>query len=226
MGRYARADVSEHRPTPDDDLSRLQEAGAARQERLGELLEKHRRRLLGMINVRMDPVLRARLGASDVLQEAYLEVADRLDAYLDNPRMPFFLWIRFITAQRLLQLYRHHAGAQKRDVRREARPAVGAAPAATSIALVDHLMASGITPSLQMQSSEFKRQLVAALDEMSDGDREMLVLRHFEEMSNAEAAETLGIELNTASQRYVRAVKRLGAALRSAGIDPATILGR
>ena len=212
--------MSDPTPPPDEDLLRLQAAGAsptARQAELGRLLEKHRRRLLGMVELRMDPVLRARIGASDVVQEAYVEVAGRLDGYLADPRMPFFLWLRFITTQRLMQQFRFHAGAKKRDVRRETPAAAAAGPEASSVALVDHLLASGITPSLQVRSDESKQELIRALDEMNDADREVLVLRNFEELSNAEAAQALGIPTNTASQRYVRAVKRLGEALRQAG---------
>lgn len=172
-----------------------------------------------MISLRMDPALKARLGASDVLQEAYLEVADRVSDYLENPRMPFFLWIRFITAQRLLKLYRYHAGAKKRDMRREARGGLPAGPQATSIALVDHLVASGVTPSIAMAEGEFQAQLVSALDGMEPLDREVLVLRHFEELSNAEAARVLEIPPNTASKRYVRALERLARALKQVGAD-------
>lgn len=176
-----------------------------------------------MVQLRMDPALRARIGASDVLQEAYLEITARLDGYLENPRMPFFVWIRFITSQRILKLYRFHVGAQKRDSRREVGQ-VPAGPAATSIALVDHLIASGITPSLVLAEGELRGALMVALDDMSPLDREVLVLRHFEEMSNLEAAAALGIELNTASKRYVRALQRLAQALKQAGADPRSLV--
>ncbi len=211
----------------DEELEALQAAGEsaeARQARLGELFERHRSRLLKMIQLRMDPGLKARIGASDVLQEAYLEIAARVGAYLDNPRMPFFLWIRFITAQRLLKLYRFHVGAQKRDTRREVSADAPASPAATSIALVDQLMASGITPSLVMAEGEFRAQLMSALDDMNPLDREVLVLRHFEELTNQETADALGIGKDAASKRYVRALSRLADVLKQAGIDPATIV--
>jgi RNA polymerase sigma-70 factor (ECF subfamily) len=211
-------------PPPDEDLAALQAAGveqAARQARLGDLFEKHRARLLRMISLRMDPAIKARVGASDVLQEAYLEVSDRVGDYLANPRMPFFLWVRFITAQRLLKLYRFHAGAKKRDLRREARGGTPAGPEATAVALIDHLVASGITPSIATADAEFRSLLLEALDGMDPLDREVLVLRHFEELSNAEAARVLDIPGNTASKRYVRALERLAGVLKKAGVqDP------
>ena len=206
----------------DQDLTALQAAGedpAARQALLGELLETHRARLLRMVDLRMDPALRARIGASDVLQESWLEVSNRLDKYLENPRMPFYVWIRFITAQRLLKMHRFHAGAQKRSVGREVR-AAPAAPQATTIALVDRLMGNGMTPSGVMAEDEFRLRLQQALDEMNPLDREVLVLRHFEEMSNAETAQSLDIAPDAASKRYIRALERLAGVLRKAGVDP------
>ena len=200
-------------PTADTDLATLQNSGADRQARLGELLEKHRQRLLRMVELRMDPSLKARVGASDVLQEAYLEISERVGSYLEDPRMPFFLWIRFITAQRLLKTYRFHVGTQKRSVKQEADRAAAIGPAASSIAIVDFLAASGATPSLVMASDESRAHVARALDEMNPLDREVLVLRNFEGLSNAEVAETLEIPMNTASKRYVRALKRLGQIL-------------
>lgn len=193
----------------DPDVEALQRAGDDRDRRLGELFERHRLRLERMVALRMDPAVRQRVGASDVLQEAYLEIADRLGDYLQDPRMPFFLWIRFITAQRLLKLHRHHAGTKKRDVRRQVRIDAPASPAATSAALVDHLAATGVTPSGVAVVGEMRLQLEAALDRMNPTDREVLVLRHFEELSNVETAEALGIGVDAASKRYLRALARL-----------------
>jgi RNA polymerase sigma-70 factor (ECF subfamily) len=204
---------------PDPDLAALLQAGSERDARLGELFEKHRARLLRMIRLRMDPALKARVGASDVLQEAWLEVAERLPAYLDDPRLPFFVWLRFITAQRLLKLYRFHAGARKRDLKREARAVPKAGPAATSVALLDHLVATGLTPSVVMAQGEFQSLLIDALDDMDALDREVLVLRHFEELGNAETAQVLEIAPNTASKRYVRALERLAVVLKKAGLQ-------
>lgn len=209
--------------TPDEDLGALQSAGddaEARRERLGDLLEKHRGRLLRMVELRMDPALKARVGASDVLQEANIEIARRLDAYLEDPRMPFFLWVRFITAQRLLKVRRYHVGAQKRDARREISADAPLGPSASAVAMVDHLIASGVTPSLAVAESEYRRQLLGALEEMNPLDREVLVLRHFEEMSNADAAHSLGIQPDAASKRYIRALERLAGVLKRHGVAP------
>lgn len=213
---------------PDEDLAALQAAGAdadARGRELGDLLEKHRGRLLRMVELRMDPALKARIGASDVLQEANIEIASRLDAYLENPRMPFFLWVRFITAQRLLKLRRFHVGAQKRSARREVSADAPLGPSASAVALVDHMIASGVTPSLAVAEDEYRRQLLQALDGMNPMDREVLVLRHFEELSNLDAARSLGIQPDAASKRYIRALERLAAVLKRHGVAPGTLGG-
>lgn len=200
----------------DPEAAALAAAGPRRSEALGELLEQHRRRLLKMVHLRMDPRLKTRVGASDVLQEAFVEVNERVEAYLEDPRMPFFLWLRFITAQRLVALHRHHIGAQKRDVRRQVDAGI---PSASTPALVDHLMASGTSPTQGVAREETRIRMGAALDRMPAADREILVLRHFEELSNAETAQELGIEPPAASKRYVRALRRLKDMLDDVGLD-------
>lgn len=205
---------------PDGDLDAIQAAGSDPGKALADALERHRARLLRMVDLRMHPALRGRIGASDVLQDAWLEISNRLGDYLADPRMPFFLWIRFITAQRLMALHRLHLGAQKRDVRRQVSLGHGTFPSATSVALVDRLVATGTTPTQAAVHRELRLQLEEALDRMNETDREVLVLRHFEELTNTEAAGELGIETSAASKRYVRALHRLRDVLESCGIPP------
>ncbi len=194
--------------TPEADA--LRAAGEEREERLGGLVEAHRRRLLNMVHLRMDPRLKARLGASDVIQDVYVDVVRRIDEYLEGPEIPFFLWLRLLTAQKIVDLHRVHLHAQKRDVRRQADGRISGHPEATSIALVDHLMGQGTTPSQALARQELRHQAIELLDDMKPDDRAILVLRHFEELSNAEAAAELGIGEAAASKRYVRALARLG----------------
>jgi len=193
----------------DGELRALREAGDNRDRVLGELFEEHRRRLQRMVHLRMDPTLRARVGASDVLQEAYVEISARVSDYLDDPRMPFFLWLRFLTAQKLVDLYRHHVGTQKRDVRRQVRIDRTAFPAASSAVMAEHLVAARISPSGVAVHAEMAQQIQDGLDQMNPSDREVLVMRHFEELSNGETAHELGIESSAASKRYLRALQRL-----------------
>ncbi len=168
----------------------------------------------------MHPALKGRVGASDVLQEAYLDVAGRISDYLKDPRMPFFLWVRFLTAQKLMALHRRHIGAQKRDARRQVSRGRGPYPEASSVTLVNHLLAHGTTPTQAVAQGEMRLQLEEALDAMSPADRDVLVLRHFEELTNVEAARELGIEPAAASKRYVRALKRLRVVLDEQGLPP------
>ena len=180
-----------------------------------ELFSRHRERLRRMVRLRLDTRLRARIDASDVIQDTYLEACRRLDAYLRDPKMPFFLWLRFLTGQRVAALHRHHLGAQRRDARQEVRLFGGALPEATSVALAHQLMGRLTAPSKAAARVETKLRLEKALNSMDAMDREVLTLRHFEQLTNAETADELGIEESTASKRYVRALKKLTQILSS-----------
>jgi RNA polymerase sigma-70 factor (ECF subfamily) len=201
----------------EDVASRLREAGERRGELLGALFEEHRARLRRMVDIRMDPRLRGRIDASDVLQDAWLEVADRIDEYVANPQMPFPLWVRFIAGQKLVALHRHHVGTKKRDVRRQRPIEFGGAPGATAAGLAYQLIAAGTTPTMAAARGEFRARLVGALESMEPIDREVLVLRHFEQFQNAEVAVILGLAPTTASNRYVRALRRLKDVLAGLG---------
>jgi RNA polymerase sigma-70 factor (ECF subfamily) len=147
--------------------------------------------------------------ASDVLQEAYLEAAQRLTEYVRNPKVPFFLWLRFLTGQRLLAVRRRHLGTEARDAAREVSLFAGAMPEASSACLAAQLMGKVTAPLQAVIRAELKLRLQSALNEMDPTDREVLALRHFEQLGNTEAAEVLGISPSGASSRYLRALKRL-----------------
>lgn len=166
---------------------------------IGELFERHRERLWRMLMVRMDARLSARLSPDDVLQDAFLDVARRAGEYLANPAVPFYVWLRFLTLQRLQTAHRAHLGAAARD----------AALEVSSGSMADRLVGDLTSPSQAAIRGELCSRLRAALDEMEPLDREVLALRHFEELGNAEAAQVLGISKDAASKRHVRALKRL-----------------
>ncbi len=199
----------------DQEVERLQGAGGADRKRvLGDLFDDQRGRLRRMVELRMDARLRERVDASDVIQEAWLEISARLEDYLRDPRMPFHLWVRFITGQKLLALYRHHIGTQKRDARRQRSLSPQVGPEASSVAIAEHvLQASGTTPTGFAVKQELRSQLVGALDAMDPIDREVLVLRHVEQLGNSDVAAVLGIGKTAASNRYVRALDRLRSLL-------------
>jgi RNA polymerase sigma-70 factor (ECF subfamily) len=181
----------------------------------GALLERHRERLRRMVAVRLDQRLQGRLDASDVIQESYLEASARLAEYLRQPSMPFFLWLRFLTGQKLLELHRHHLGAQMRDAGREVSLYRGSLPEASSAALAAQLLGHDTRPSEAAIRAERKIRLQEALNSMDALDREVLALRHLEHLNNAETAQVLDLQESAASKRYIRALKKLKEILSS-----------
>jgi RNA polymerase sigma-70 factor (ECF subfamily) len=188
-------------------LLRLAAQGDARE--WGSLLERHRGRLRRMVALRLDQRLQGRLDASDVIQEAYLEASARLPEYVRRPMMPFFLWLRFLTGQKMAELHRRHLGARMRDAGREVSLYRGALPEASSAALAAWLVGHDTRPSEAAVRAERKIRLQEALNSLDPLDREVLALRHFEQLTNAEAAQVLGLQASAASKRYVRALKKL-----------------
>jgi RNA polymerase sigma-70 factor (ECF subfamily) len=184
-------------------------------ERFGTLLEQCRPRLRRMVALRLDPRLHGRIDPSDVIQETYLEACDRLAEYLQNPTMPFFLWLRFLAGQKLVTLHRHHLGRQMRAVGREVALYRGGLPETTSAALAAQLLGRDPRPSEAAIRAELKLRLQEALNSMEPLDREILALRHFEQLSLAESAQVLGLTESGACRRHLRALKRLKEILSS-----------
>jgi RNA polymerase sigma-70 factor (ECF subfamily) len=178
-----------------------------------ELYVHHRARLKRMVKLRLDRRLQGRLDPSDVLQEAYLDIARRAPQYLASPTMPVFLWLRWITAQKLLVLHRRHLGSKARDANLEVSLHQGALPQATSVSLAAMLLGRLTSPTQAALRAELQLRLQEVLNAMEPIDREILTLRHFEELNNTETAQILGISKTAASNRYVRALKRLKDAL-------------
>jgi RNA polymerase sigma-70 factor (ECF subfamily) len=182
---------------------------------LSELFARYRDRLRRMVKLRMDRRLQGRLDASDVLQEAYLDVAHRAAEYRANPMLPVFLWLRLITGQRLIALHRKHLGAQMRDAGHEVSLHRGALPPASSISIAAMLLGRITSPTRAARRAELQVRLQDVLNSMDPVDREILTLRHFEELGNGETAQVLGISKSAASSRYIRAVMRLKKELAS-----------
>jgi RNA polymerase sigma-70 factor (ECF subfamily) len=178
-------------------------------EELNAIFLRHRDRLRRMVRLRLDRRLLGRLDPSDVLQEAYLDIAQRAEEYLANPTMSPYLWLRFLTAQKLLVLHRKHLGAQMRDADREISLHRGAIPEATSVSLAHRFLGRMTSASQAAIRAELQTRLQVVLNGMDPIDREVLALRHFEELTNAETAQVLGIQKAAASNRYIRALKRL-----------------
>jgi len=187
----------------------LQDAAEGEKESWGALLTRHEDRLRRMVALRLDQRLKGRIDASDVLQEVYLEASRCLADYLREPKMPFFLWLRGIAGHKLLELHRHHLGTQMRDAGREVSLYRGTLPETSSAALAAQLLGQVTRPSEAAVRVEIKIRLQEALNSMDPLDREILALRHFEQLTNPEAAQVLDIKEKTAGKRYLRAIKRL-----------------
>ena len=196
----------------DDLLQRVQRGD---QQALVALFTQYHDRLQRMVRLRLDRRLQGRIDSSDVLQDAYLDVAKRAGEYIANPSVPVFLWLRLITSQRLAALHRQHLGAQMRDAGREVSLHRGALPHATSASLAALLLGRFTSPTQAAQRAEMQIRLQEVINAMDPLDREVLTLRHFEELGNVETAQVLGIKKAAASNRYLRALKRLKDTLAS-----------
>jgi RNA polymerase sigma-70 factor, ECF subfamily len=206
-----------------EDLVRRAKAGDERA--LAALFTRNCERLKRMVRLRLDRRLSGRVDASDVLQEAYLEAHKRLADYSEK-EMPFFLWLRLVTGQKLTDVHRQHLGAKMRDAGLEVSLYQGALPQASSVSLAAQLLGRLTSPSVAAVRAEMQLKLQEALNGMDPLDREVLALRHFEELSNSEVAAVLGLTKTAASNRYLRALKRLKAILATLpGIDPAASAG-
>lgn len=178
-------------------------------EALAALFTRHKDRLAQGIRFRLDARLGRRLDVEDILQEVYLNASQRIGSFLGDSERSFFIWLRMIAGQTLIDLYRRHLVAQARDAGREISVEGGGSPQTTSTSLAIQLAANRTSASQAAIREEMSRQLEQAIESMDPIDREVLALRHFEELTNGEVAEVLGIQEKAASIRYVRALGRL-----------------
>ncbi len=199
--------VMEH--TPGDTTDPLKQLRGGDRGALATLFDRYRDRLRRMVELRIDPRVRARLDASDVLQEAFLDVAHDLDAYLADPKLPPLLWLRLHVGRRLTTLHRQHLGAKMRDAGMEISLYRDALPEASSAALASMLLGKHTSPTQAAQRAERLLRVQEALNTLDPIDREVLALRHFEQLSRSETAEVLGISQEAGAKRYFRALKRL-----------------
>ena len=200
-------------PGETEDL--ILRAACGDREALAALWERHRKRLRQMVRLRLDRRLQGRVDPSDVLQEAYVDMAERLPEYVQNQTFPPYLWLRMVAGQRLMQIHRRHLGTAMRDAGREVSLYRGALPQASSVSLAAQLLGRFTTASRAAIRAERQVQLQAVLNGMDPLDREILALRHFEELSNGEVAEVLGLSKTAANNRYIRALGRLRDLLES-----------
>jgi RNA polymerase sigma-70 factor (ECF subfamily) len=194
-------------------LTSLKRAAAGDEDALNVLFSKHADRLKRMVRLRLHPRVRRRVSESDVIQEANLEAARHLGEYARDPRLPTYLWLRELTSLKLAELHRRHLDIEMRAVGREISLHSGPLPQASSVSLAAQLLGGLTSPSEAAIKAEMRVQLQEALEALEPLDREVLALRHFEQLTNSEAAQILAISESGASSRYLRAIKRLRGVL-------------
>ncbi len=197
----------------DEEAELLHRAATGDQQALQAVFARHRERLKRMVHLRLSRRLSGRVDDSDVLQESFLEVSKRLGEYLENPATPFFLWLRNLAALKLAEVHHRHLGSQLRDADCEVTLHRGGLPMADSVSLAAQLLGKLTAPDQAAIKAETRLLVQEALNSMDPIDREVLALKHFEQLSTAEIAEVLGLSKAVAGSRYLKAIKRLRAVL-------------
>ena len=197
--------MSQH---PSDTEQLVERASRGDDRARQALLIRFYDRLLRMATVRLDRRLAPRVDPADVVQEALLEASQDLSEYFRTRPLPFHAWLRQYVGQRISKVHRHHLGAQRRSVRREE---VGGwhLPEDSTVLLAERLVDRESSPSRRIQREELRLRIQAALARLGERDREVIILRHLEQLSTAETAEVLGISEAAVKKRHVRALERL-----------------
>jgi RNA polymerase sigma-70 factor, ECF subfamily len=196
-------------PDPGNSTELLHRAAGGDGAAAQRLFELHRDRLKRLVHLRLSRRLQGRIDDSDVVQEALLGVSSRLHEYVAEPKLPFYLWLRHLTLLKLAEIHRRHLGTQLRDADREVTLHRGGLPEADSVSLAAHLLGQLTTPSEAAVKAEMRLIVQDALNAMDSIDREVLALKHFEQLSTSEIGEVLGMSKAGAGSRYLRAIKRL-----------------
>jgi RNA polymerase sigma-70 factor (ECF subfamily) len=196
-------------PSSQETLDLLEQARRGETRAVEELLSRHRESVRRMIDLRLDPAIVQRLDASDVVQDVLLEASRRLQDFLRKPSMPFHLWLRHIAKDHIIDAHRKHHQAQKRGVNREQPLARPGWADQSSLDLAGQLLDQERTPASAAIQEELHRRLQTALQELGDDDRDMILMRHYEQLPNQEVAHALGLTEAAASMRYLRALRRL-----------------
>ena len=194
---------------PSDEARLLELAAVGDSGAWHALVQLYHDRLRRMVAIRLDQRLRGRLDPSDVLQDVYINALERLPEYLNDRKLPFFLWLRLITGDRLARLHRYHLGTQARDAGREMPLVRGLYPESSSAALAAQLLGDDRSCGETAIRAEQLALIQDALAQLDPLDREVLALRHFEQLTSPEAAQVLEISPAAAAKRYFRAVQRL-----------------
>ena len=196
-------------PTEDKTEELLLGAKAGNDDAINRLIERHRGAVLRMVQMRLDQKIRRRVDVSDVVQDVMIDASRRLQDYIADPAMPFHLWLRHIAKDRIIDAHRRHRGSQKRSVDREQGLAVPGADDHSTMDLAAHLCDGELTPAAAATQREMAKRVEAAITELGEQDGEIIIMRHYEQLTNQEVALALGLSEPAASMRYLRAVRRL-----------------
>src|SRR5947209_17657447 len=200
-------------PTREETDRLLDGARSGEPGAVDRLLGEFRGPLRKVIDLRLDPVLGRRVDASDIVQDVLIEANQRLTDYLKNPTMPFHLWLRHLAQDRIIDTHRRHRQAQRRSIDKEQPIQRPAWADQSSVQLVAQLIDTDQTPASAAIQQELQRRLTDALAQIGDDDREVILMRHHEQLSNQDVAEALGLTEAAASMRYLRALRKLRAVL-------------
>ena len=200
-------------PSPDSTKRLLDDAKTGDGSAVDRLLGEFREPLRKVIDLRLDPVLGRRVDASDIVQDVLIEANQRLTEYLKNPQMPFHLWLRHLAQDRIIDTHRRHRQAQRRSIDKEQPIQRPAWADQSSVQLVAQLIDTEQTPASAAIQQELQRRLNDALAELGEDDRDIILMRHHEQLSNQDVAAALGLTEAAASMRYLRALRKLRAVL-------------
>lgn len=209
------ASASPSQPAVNDEHAALVERIiAGDRAALATMFTIYRPRLWRLVNFRLHPKLRGRIDPDDVLQDAWMRANDRIQHFLTDGSRSCFIWFRMIVCQTLIDVHRRHLGAEKRSAARELSFSNRWDANETSSSLAFHLQGHLTSPSSAICKAELAQQIDTILQGMDEIDREVLALRHFEQLSNSETALVLQMTEQAASARYVRAIQRLKGILQ------------
>ncbi len=187
----------------------LLKAGDGDEDAINYLMERHRDALRRLVQMRLDRKIRQRVDVSDIVQDVLVEANRRLRSYIADGKMPFHLWLRHIARDRIIDAHRRHRGSAKRSVDREMTMAIPSGQDQSSIQLAAQLGDEGITPAAAALQKEMAQHVEAAMADLEDTDCEIIIMRHYEQLTNQEVAQALGLTEPAASMRYLRAIRRL-----------------
>lgn len=206
-------------PCDDQTETLLDAARRGDGDAINQLLEKHRGSVRRLVELRLDRKVQRRVDISDVVQDVMIEANGRLDKYLDDPAMAFHLWIRQIAWDRIIDTYRRHRVSAKRNMDREQPMSVPSGANHSTMELAVQLCDPALTPAAAATQRELADQVESVIELLGDQDREIILMRHYEHLSNLEIAEVLQLKPPAASMRYLRAIRRLRELLEEHQVD-------